>query len=308
MITAPAVTSFEALGTTVTLLLSRSGRLEDARSILAGEVEAIDRAASRFRSDSEIVRLNRAEGGWTRVSPLLFSAIEAALWAARVTDGNVDPTVGEALRLCGYDRDFASLVDSGSAPEISVTPVPGWQVVETRSGDRSVRVPPGVEIDLGATAKAFIVDMAAARIHEALNEGVLVSIGGDMAAAGPAPAEGWRVLVTDDHRTPPDSPGHTVAIHGGGLATSSTTVRTWTRGGQAMHHIIDPESGLPADSCWRTASVAAVSCLHANVAATAAIVRGEAAPAWLERWSLPARLVGVDGRVVNVGSWPEATP
>ncbi len=305
MIAAPAATSFEALGTTITLLLTRSDRLEEARTLLVREVDAIDRAASRFRPDSEITRLNDSDGRWTTVSPLLFSAIEAALWAARITDGDVDPTIGQALRLCGYDRDFSRLADSAPRLTARVAPAPGWQVIELRSGSRSVRVPPGVELDLGATAKSFAVDLAASRIHDATGEGVLVSMGGDMAAAGTPPEGGWRVLVTDDHRTPPDSPGHTVSIVSGGLATSSTTVRTWTVGGSRMHHIIDPSSGQPADSCWKTVTVAAVSCLHANVASTAAIVRGVSAPEWLEARKLPARLVGRDGRVVRVGAWPE---
>jgi thiamine biosynthesis lipoprotein len=95
-----------------------------------------------------------------------------------------------------------------------------------------------------------------------------------------------------------------VTITTGGLATSSITVRTWTVGGRPVHHIIDPATGEPARSCWRTVSVAAGSCTDANTASTAAIVRGSAAPDWLHDVGLPARLVRADGTVETTAGWP----
>jgi FAD:protein FMN transferase len=128
---------------------------------------------------------------------------------------------------------------------------------------------------------------------------VLVNLGGDIAVAGTAPAQGWTVGVGDDHRGPADQ---TLTIRGGGLATSSTVVRCW---GAGRHHIIDPRTGIPAGPHWRTASVAAASCVDANTASTAAIVLGPSAPAWLAERELPARLVARDGAVTLVGAWPQ---
>jgi thiamine biosynthesis lipoprotein len=116
---------------------------------------------------------------------------------------------------------------------------------------------------------------------------------------------GWRIHVTDDHRSGPDAPGQTISIAAGGLATSSTTVRRWRHDGRTMHHIIDPSTGGPVVDVWRTVSVAAIDCADANIAATAAIVRGSRAPEWLAGLRLPARLVGRDGDVLRVGSWPQ---
>ncbi|HEX6539175.1 MAG TPA: FAD:protein FMN transferase, partial [Candidatus Dormibacteraeota bacterium] len=135
--------------------------------------------------------------------------------------------------------------------------------------------------------------------------GVLVNLGGDIAVAGPAPAGGWRVRVTDDHAAPPDSPGQTVTIDGGGLATSSTTVRAWTAAGRSMHHIVDPRTGAPAAVVWRTVSTTAPTCVLANTASTAAIVLGRDAEDWLAERGVPARLVSRDGTVRHVGGWPE---
>jgi thiamine biosynthesis lipoprotein len=133
---------------------------------------------------------------------------------------------------------------------------------------------------------------------------VLVSLGGDIATAGPCPAGGWAVRVTDDHAGGEDSPGQLITLQSGGLATSSTTVRRWRRGGSAIHHIVDPRTGAPAQSPYRTVSVAAATCVDANIATTAAIVRCERALEWLESTGLPARLVTHDGLVLHLNRWP----
>jgi thiamine biosynthesis lipoprotein len=71
------------------------------------------------------------------------------------------------------------------------------------------------------------------------------------------------------------------------------------------HHIVDPATGLPASGPWRTATVAAATCVDANTASTAAIVMGVRAAAWLQRVGLPARLIDRDGAVLRVAGWPE---
>jgi thiamine biosynthesis lipoprotein len=162
-------------------------------------------------------------------------------------------------------------------------------------------MPPGVVLDLGATAKAAAADLLATRIHEQLGAGVLVSLGGDIATAGRAPAGGWQVLVQDgDH----DPVSHVALPAGGALATSSTARRTWERDGRTLHHILDPATGLPAESPWRTVSVAAETCAAANTASTAAVVRGVEGVRWLQAHHLTARLVSTDGGVLLLGGWP----
>jgi thiamine biosynthesis lipoprotein len=167
-----------------------------------------------------------------------------------------------------------------------------------------VRIPRGVRLDLGCSAKAWAADRSAAAAAAAAGCGALVAVGGDVATSGPAPGRGWLVHVTDDHRSAPSAPGQTVRIRDGGLATSSTAVRRWLQAGQEMHHIIDPRTGRPARSEWRTVSVAAADCTQANIAASAAIVRGHSAPAWLQELGLPARLVEHSGRVHSLAGWP----
>jgi FAD:protein FMN transferase len=296
---------WEALGTSAVLRVTDPAVLPAARAIVERELDAIDRACSRFRDDSDLSRVNaRAGRRPVPVARLLIEALEVALRAARLTDGDVDPTVGAALVLAGYDRDWRLLdppagepggiadapgmthapdmtnrrsVDAASCPTVRAIVRRGYATIELDRANATVRVPRGVILDLGATAKAWAADRAARAVHELCGGGVLVSLGGDIATAGRAPVNGWRIHVTDDHRAGPDAPGQTLTISGGGLATSSTAVRRWRAQRATMHHIIDPATGAPTLGPWRTISVAAADCADANIASTAALVRGDGA-------------------------------
>jgi FAD:protein FMN transferase len=316
---------WRALGTGVDLLVTDARALSDARALVERELDAIDRACSRFRPDSELTRLNACAGRVVHVGQLLSEAIALALRAAELTNGDVDPALCVVLELAGYDRDWGLLANLPSAVEdprmgerlksesasgahplhVRATVRAGWRKIELDSTQGTIRLPVGVKLDLGATAKAWAADRASRAVHDATGCGVLISLGGDISTAGSSPACGWQIRVTDDHRSGPTAPGQTISITGGGLATSSTTVRRWNRAGEAIHHIIDPSTGASVREVWRTASVAAADCVDANIAATAAIVRGTRAPEWLAEIGLPARLVGRDGEVLTVGSWPQ---
>ena len=306
--------TWEALGTTVVVRLTRAAS-PDAIAAVKDELDAIDAAASRFRPESELSRLNALSargGGTVETSPLLAGAVRLAIRAAEVSDGTVDPTLGAALISLGYDRDFSLLdaiaphapVDADIRIVVQQRHVARWADVVVHDDPPRITVPAGVMLDLGATAKALVADRAARRAHGAAGGGVLVSVGGDIATCGDAPAGGWAIHVTDNHRDGPSAPGQTVSISSGALATSSIAARRWRHDGRAMHHILDPRTGLPVRGPWRTVSVAAATCPDANIAATAAVVLGDHAPAWLDEHALPARLVALDGTVRTLSGWP----
>jgi thiamine biosynthesis lipoprotein ApbE len=298
-----AAASWRALGTLVRLVVTDSRCLPAARAVLEADLAAVDLACSRFRADSEIRGLRGGPG--QQVSPLLAEAVAVALRAAELTAGDVDPTVGAAMSALGYDRDFEQLKPVSLAGPITVRSVPGWR--EVHLDGASLSMPEGVQLDLGATAKAWAADRSAARIAQRAGCGVLVSLGGDIAVAGPVPAGGWRIRVQDvtgEPGEPPDGPYALVAIGDGGLATSSTAARRWRRGGDVLHHILDPRTARPAEPVWRTVSVAAGTCADANAASTAAVIRGRPALGWLARLGLPSRLVDATGVVFTVAGWP----
>ncbi|HVU75982.1 MAG TPA: FAD:protein FMN transferase [Gaiellaceae bacterium] len=300
-----ASASFRSLGTTATVVVTDARALEEARRILAGELDRFDEACSRFRTDSELSRANANAGHTVEIGPLLARATEVAIAAARATRGLVTPTVGPALAAAGYDRTFELVRQRRTWTVRATAPsTDAWQEIRLDLAQGTLRVPRGAELDLGATAKALAADCASATIAGRVGGGALVSLGGDIAVAGDPPRGGWVVRIADDHEAPLDSAGPSVVIGTGGLATSSTTVRRWTTDHGEAHHIVDPRTGRPAATRWRTVSVYAASCVDANVAALAALLSGSDAPARLDERGLHGRFVGDDGTVSYAGGWP----
>ncbi len=301
--TRAAAAGWSLWSTSARLVVTEPAALPEARRLVDALLGELERACSRFREDSEVRTLRVGPDGTVTVSPLLADLLRRALEVAELTDGAVDPTVGAALSGLGYDRDLRLVPRDGRVVAV-VRPVPGWRALRLRD-DTVLQVRAGVDpaavIDLGATAKACAADSGARLVAERLGVGVLLSLGGDVATAGPAPDGGWRVEVADDPRDPRQTVG---VAPGWALATSSTSRRTWTATDGAHHHVVDPRTGRDAPPVWRTASVAAPSCLLANAASTAAVVLGAGAPAWLGERGLDARLVDASGRVTSVGRWP----
>jgi thiamine biosynthesis lipoprotein ApbE len=295
-----------ALGASVQFVVTNPARLERGRTMLETELSAIDAACNSARPDSELALLTgkpRHGVGPVRVGPLLAEAIAAALRTAKLTDGDVDPTVGDSTL---PDR-FPPGASAEQGLDAFFTPSPGWRQVRLDARARLLWLPPRTHLDLGATARAWAVDRCAGRLAGTLGCGVLVGLGGDIAVAGQVPAGGWRIRVQDVVELPvptadPGGSSAVVAIHDGGLATSSRSARRWRT--DPRHYILDPRTAAPAAPFWRTVSVAAASCTFASAASTAAMIRGRHAKEWLASLRLPARLVALDGRVHTVAGWP----
>lgn len=295
----PGVTQWPVWGTTARVVTADPSRAEAARLLVADQLERIGQAASRFRPDSEVRSPLLAAGRVVEVSALLADLLTVALQAAQDTDGAVDPTVGEHLNRLGYDRDFVAIAHGPAVVHVIVRRTPSWRDVDLDG--RLLQLPPGVTLDLGATAKAYAADLCAELVADQLGCGVLVALGGDIRVAGPAPGRGWTVLVQDG----PGEPSSTIVLTGANaIATSSTQSRSWDRDGRRMHHIVEPLTGLPVVPVWRTASVAGPTCLQANVLSTAALVRGLDAVPLLRGRRVTARLVAADRTVTTLGGWP----
>src|SRR5260370_25910177 len=215
---AVALESWPAPGTSVHVLATDADGLSSAIIAVNEVLEDVDGAYSRFREDSELSRLNASPGRSVQVSPLLATAIDAAQRAARLTDGAVDPTIGQAIRIAGYDDDFSRIAARDPHPalhprgredvRLRALRVPGWQAIRFDRRSRTVLLPPGVELDLGSTGKALAADLAArAALAAAGAGGVLVSLGGAIATVGTPPSGGWRIHLAGDSRAKPDGDG-----------------------------------------------------------------------------------------------------
>ncbi|MDN4645352.1 FAD:protein FMN transferase [Arthrobacter sp. PsM3] len=304
--------SWTVWGMEAGVTVTDAGALAAAAAIVRRTLADIDDACSRFRNDSELAILGPQLAAGARVSPLLALLVEGALDAARWTDGDVDPTLGRELEALGYDRDIVSVrlfpgrgVEEGAASGLppAAREASGWSRVSL-SG-RTLTVPAGTRLDLGATAKAIAADRAAGQVYSELGCGVLVSLGGDLASAGPAPEGGWQVLVQDLA----DDPAQQLSLGAGfAMATSSTQKRRWEHEGAQVHHILDPRFGLPAETVWRSVTVAAPTCLEANAFSTAGVVRGFRAVDWFRGRGIAGRFVDQHGRTIVTGAWPSEQP
>jgi thiamine biosynthesis lipoprotein len=286
--------------TTARIVVTDPAVLDRARTLVERELRAVDVAASRFRTDSEVSRVARSNGTPVQVSSLLAELISVALRAALRTGGAVDPTLGAQLSALGYDRNIGAIVATTSAPaHLSVRRLVSWCDVALTGN--ILTVPRGVLLDLGATAKAWAADHCARLIVERCGGGALVSLGGDLSVAGRPPEDGWVVLVQDGE----DQPRSLIRLDGArAVATSSTLGRVWRRGDQRLHHILDPRTCRPASTRWRTVSVAGPSCVEANELTTAAIVRADTGLPMLRAAGLPARLISDDGSEYVLNGWP----
>jgi FAD:protein FMN transferase len=301
--------SFRAIGTTATVVVQEPAAAELAEILLARELDAVDRACSRFRPDSELESLHDRAGKPVVVSELLFEALEVAVLVAARTGGVVDPTVGNAIAALGYDADLDEVLarqpDERPVPPPALGAVAGYGHIQLRQDDRAVRIPRGVRLDLGSTAKAFAADRAARTISAAVGSGVLVSLGGDVAVAGAPPSGGWAVGIAQESAAPDDALQQVVAISSGGLASSATSARTWRTGPFVRHHIVDPRTGDSAAPYWSLVSATGASCVDANTVTTASLVWGPRAVEELQSFDQCVRLVRRDGVVVSVNGWPQ---
>ncbi len=293
---------FSIWGTSAAIATSDSTALPRARQLLDVVLEATSKSASRFDTNSEISQLNAA--GTLSASPWFLELLVQARHGYELTDGLCDPTVLGALVALGYDRDFDAIVATDDAAPATM-PAPGWSAIGI--DDHLVTLAEGVTIDLGASAKAVAADASATAIAAELGCGVLVDLGGDLRIAGPAPAGGWPIGIAASakHGLAAAEITEIVSLSMGGVASSSSMVRSWQRSGQRVHHIIDPRTGASALTPWTLVSVVAPTTLEANALSTAAIIWGEDAIFELAQRSAQARLVRHDGSIERVGGWAE---
>jgi FAD:protein FMN transferase len=293
--------NFEIWGLSGSLATQHERQMDDATKRLWYWLDEFDAACNRFRDDSELSRLNDSHGEPTPISSTLELALVAALRAAAATGDMVDPTVLPALLALGYDRDFDELATGDSILEHAAVPAMGPSAIHLDLEEHSVMLDPPCRLDLGASAKALVVDLVATDVAE--TGGVVVELGGDVAVRGEGPQGPWAIAVSDTLVLDGDEPR--IALRHGGVATSSTTSRTWRVGERTVNHIVDPRTGRCARGLYTTATVSASDCVLANAFATAALLWNEDASYHIAQAGWSARLVRRDHTLEFVGGWPE---
>lgn len=315
--------SIRAIGCTHTVSVTDPTALEAAVSIARTVIADLERTASRF-CPSELGAINQRSALGpiqTPVSETLCSVLAACLHAAHLTDGLTDPTVGAMMSDWGYDADLDLVrarprvspsdlggvlgAEFGTPAQYADSPAPlslNYQAVDLEQSQRTLLLPAGTNVDVGAVGKAWAADRIAALCADALPGGFAIECGGDVAVAGKLPPTGVGIAVVDEY----EETVQTVVSHGQAFATSSTRLRRWEHRGVEVHHIMNPATGRPAPTTWAQVTVCAATSVEANAASTAAIVLGERAPEWLRDRGLSALLLRRNGPSVRV-NWPVPT-
>ncbi|MCX6015192.1 MAG: FAD:protein FMN transferase [Chloroflexales bacterium] len=262
---------------------------------IESQVEEWEQALSRFRPNSDLSRLNRQRHA--HVSAPLQQVLLAALEVAQWSQGLVVPSLGQHIADIGYDQNFATVAPV-TAAVVDAAIVPDWRRIVVRG--RDVTIPPQMKLDLAGVAKGWIAEQLVA-LFTPPGGSLLAQIGGDVSVSAPSDTVPWCIAV--DHPLQSTSCGN-IALFEGTVATSSTYERRWQRAGQTIHHIIDPRSGMPAQSDVLTASVIATQAIYAEAAAKIIVVLGSAAGlAWVSRYALPALIIDQSGNVRTNDAW-----
>jgi len=281
---------FKAMGTNVELLLDvpTSRWSGSAFASVRAEFARLEAILSRFRPDSELSELNRA-GRLDGASPDLLRITELALEARARTGGRFDPTVHNALVAAGYDRTF----DEVGADGVVVATRPparclGFVSVEPEASE--IVLGPGVKLDFGGIGKGYAADRAC-ELLEPFGP-CLVSAGGDLAARGGS----WPVGVETHLGT------ITLELTSGAMATSGSDRRRWSTSTGEAHHLIDPRTGVPAETDLLRVTAVGRTAAHAEVLAKSLCLAGaEQAVLEADELGIPAVLTLADGTSVLAG-------
>ncbi|MEQ1785708.1 MAG: FAD:protein FMN transferase, partial [Acidimicrobiales bacterium] len=265
-----------------------------------GELERLEQCWSRFRPDSELSQLVARAGTWVSISTELLGALTRARQLWERTAGAFDPTVGAALRSLGYDRSFSAIDRSDAGPWSAPAPAPGFAAVELDEDRSAARAPEGTELDLGGLGKGLAADWVTEGLVERGAAAALVGLGGDIRTAGTVPDGGWVIPVLDPFA------GEVVwreeVLAAEAVVTSTSLIRSWTRGGRTVHHILDPLTGQPSDTGVAAVVARGRQAWWAEGLAKAAMIVGEAcAPSMLHGTGVSAVLFRTDGSTTEVG-------
>ncbi|GAB4398111.1 MAG: FAD:protein FMN transferase [Anaerolineales bacterium] len=264
--------SFRAMNTEVLLALEALDGAEAGLYAAENFIQVSERRFSRFLPESELSLLNASAGNWREISLDLLDILLLTRHYHQQTQGLFDPSILPDLKRAGYDQSMERIrgqeIGAPASPRLAR---PAFAELEIDISARRVRLPRGMELDLGGIAKAWIIQHAA-QLLSGYGPACAVSAGGDMRFIGLPAASCWQVEVED-----PRNPAQTVAhfqLGPGAVATSSITKRRWQQAGQPRHHIIDPRSGEPARAEWLSATVLAPSLFDAEIYAKVLLIGG----------------------------------
>lgn len=286
------------MGTLSNLVLV--GGTEDMLDDLVRTAEFLQSLWSRFLPESDVTRLNNAEGSPVTVNPLSAKLVSEMMAARTLTDGEYDPTILPKLLAEGYAASRVNPSNITVLPPSARWPI---DMTGTTIQDDIVTLPIGVTLDPGGIGKGIAADILANMALEQGALGILVEIGGDVRIGGTPPdGSQWRIDIED-----PFVESQSIArvnLVDGAVATSSTLKRTWDNDGRTANHLIDVHTGQSMVSDVVTVSVIAVSAGIAEVIAKAGFTRHDFLT-WAPTLGAAAFVVYRQGSTAQTINWKD---
>ena len=288
-----AMERFPCFGGECTVLVEGDGlavTAAQAATHARGQLERWHRQFSRFDAQSELSRLNSDPNRTVPVTPLMARFVEAAVSAAVVTGGLVDPTLVAEIENAGYAQslDLEQLAPTDFL-RLTSRPSPArprsdrrWREIHVDRRNRAVTRPPGLRLDSGGIAKGLLADVLAMALGT--HASFAVAAAGDVRFGGTA----CRLRPVQVTSPLDDSILHRFDLMAGAAATSGISKRSWIGSdGAAAHHLLDPASGKPAFTGVLQVTALAPTGVQAEALSKAALLSGaKRATAWLPHGGL----------------------
>lgn len=246
------------------------GTAERVLKAVAMEAWRVEQRFSRYRDDNIVAALQRANGEWLAVDEEFDRLLDYANTCWQLSNGRFDVTSGVLRRVWRFDGSDRI----PSAEQVTaLLPLIGWDKVERRPGQ--IRLPAGMELDLGGIGKEYAVDRALLLAREHTDADLLLNFGGDLVADGKIP---WQIGIENLQQ---NGVAGQIPLARGAVATSGDSRRFLLRDGKRYSHILDPRTGWPVQGGPHSVTVAAARCTEAGMLATLALLQGAGAEPFL---------------------------
>lgn len=242
---------------------------QDAVNESISYINELEAAISRTRAESDIAKLNDAQGEPVELSEQAADILSEALRLAQQTDGYFDPTIAPLSDLWGIGTEHAAVPAQTDIDKI--LPYIGYKTVQLKGNTALLAA--NIGIDLGGIGKGYAADQVAAILKQKGIKQALVSLGGNVYVIGEKEkGTPWSVGITD----PDDESTYfgILSVSDTSVVTSGDYERYFEQNGKRYCHIFDPKTGYPAETDLRSVTVVSQKSVEADAYTTALFVMG----------------------------------
>lgn len=249
---------------------------EHLASLAYSETYRIERKFSRYRNDNIIHTINLGNGTAVEADEELARLLDYVDECFRLSDGLFDITSGVLRKAWKFD---GATYNPDSKTIASLLERVGWERADWDG--RTLRLRPGMEIDLGGVGKEYAVDIVAEMLFKTSGRPLMVNFGGDIRAiTSETNSSPWLVGIEDPNRE--NSALGQINLTNGSVATSGNARRYCYVNGVKLGHILNPKTGWPVAGTPQSVTVVGNYCMEAGLLTTLAMLHGTEAEIFLK--------------------------